>query len=181
MSNDSHREQEMVWTSSDRVSFRVDREGARRSTFIRDLLDQDKDSASAVNVEIGIGSHALERIAEYLNHFSRETPTKLRHEPIAKSPQELLSPWEYHFVFSLLEEGEFEGNDLLQKVINGANYLNIEDLLDLCGFMVAWMIRDKTAEDIRQMFGVIGDLTTEEEQAIVEQNKWCETEASKFE
>jgi len=71
-----------------------------------------------------------------------------------------------------------------------ANYLNIKDLLDLTCAKVASMIKGKSPEQIREMFGIevslllnLGlffttnqqnDFTPEEEAKIREENKWCE-------
>lgn len=55
-----------------------------------------------------------------------------------------------------------------------ANYLNIKSLLDLTCAKVASMIKGKSPEQIREMFGIENDFTPEEEEKIREENKWCE-------
>ena len=52
--------------------------------------------------------------------------------------------------------------------------MDIKDLLDLTCAKVASLIKGKTPEEIREMFGIENDFTPEEEQAIKEENKWCE-------
>jgi S-phase kinase-associated protein 1 len=63
---------------------------------------------------------------------------------------------------------------LLIELIMAANYLNIKDLLDLTCAKVASMIKGKSPEQIREMFGIENDFTPEEEEKIREENKWCE-------
>ena len=63
---------------------------------------------------------------------------------------------------------------LLIELIMAANYLNIKDLLDLTCAKVASMIKGKSPEQIREMFGIENDFSPEEEIKIREENRWCE-------
>ncbi|MEO1777030.1 MAG: SKP1 family protein [Pseudomonadota bacterium] len=52
-----------------------------------------------------------------------------------------------------------------------ANYMDLEGLLHLCCAKLATLIRGKTVEQVRQLFGIVNDFTPEEEQKIREENK----------
>jgi len=63
--------------------------------------------------------------------------------------------------------------DTLYDLLLAANYLNVKPLLDLCCQKVADMIRGKTAEQIRQEFGIKNDFSPEEEEEIRKENPWA--------
>ncbi|MCI92688.1 SKP1-like protein 1A-like, partial [Trifolium medium] len=51
----------------------------------------------------------------------------------------------------------------LFELILAANYLNIRSLLELTCQTAADMIKDKTVEEIRQIFQIVNDYSPEEE------------------
>lgn len=59
-------------------------------------------------------------------------------------------------------------------VLQAANYLNIQSLLDLTTQTVAELIKGKTPEQIRAEFGIVNDFTPEEEEEIKRDNAWSE-------
>ncbi|XP_057823109.2 SKP1-like protein 1B [Cryptomeria japonica] len=61
----------------------------------------------------------------------------------------------------------------LFDIILAANYLNIENLLDLTCQTVADMIKGKTAEEIRKIFNIKNDYTREEEEEVRRENQWA--------
>ncbi|RCV22028.1 hypothetical protein SETIT_4G187100v2 [Setaria italica] len=58
----------------------------------------------------------------------------------------------------------------LCSLIRAADYLEVAGLLDLTCKTVADMIKSKTAEEIRQMFGIQNDFTPEEEEQLSREN-----------
>jgi S-phase kinase-associated protein 1 len=62
----------------------------------------------------------------------------------------------------------------LFELILAANYLEIKPLQDLTCATVASLIKGKTPEEIRGIFGLVNDFTPEEEAQVIEENKWCE-------
>ena len=63
---------------------------------------------------------------------------------------------------------------MLLQLILAANYLDIKPLLDLTCAKIASMMKDKTTEEMRQIFNIVNDFTPEEEAKVREENKWCE-------
>ncbi|XP_059065163.1 SKP1-like protein 1B isoform X1 [Cryptomeria japonica] len=61
----------------------------------------------------------------------------------------------------------------LFDIIQAANYLNIENLLDLTCQTVADMIKGKTPEEIRMIFNIKNDYTPEEEEEVRRENQWA--------
>ncbi|XP_022845505.1 SKP1-like protein 1A [Olea europaea var. sylvestris] len=61
----------------------------------------------------------------------------------------------------------------LVNLIMASNYLNIKSLLDLTCQTMADMIKGKTPEEIRKIFGIKNDFTPEEEEQIRKENAWA--------
>jgi S-phase kinase-associated protein 1 len=57
--------------------------------------------------------------------------------------------------------------------VQAANYLNIEDLLDLGTTTVADMMRGRKPEEIREIFEIENDYTPEQEAEVRKENEWA--------
>lgn len=79
---------------------------------------------------------------------------------------EVVQGWYADFV-------NIEQEDLFELIL-AANYMDIKPLLDLTCACVASMIKGKTPEEIRKTFNIVNDFTPEEEELIMEENKWVE-------
>ncbi|KAF3535106.1 hypothetical protein F2Q69_00023524 [Brassica cretica] len=63
--------------------------------------------------------------------------------------------------------------DTISELILAANYLNLPGLLDLSCQTLADYIKDKTPEDVREIFKIQNDFTPEEEAAVRKENVWA--------
>lgn len=75
---------------------------------------------------------------------------------------------QWHSDYINLEQEE------LFELIMASNYLDIKPLLELACAKVASMIKNKSVQEIRKFFNIENDFTPEEEQQIMEENKWAE-------
>ncbi|KAL3643058.1 SKP1-like protein 1A [Castilleja foliolosa] len=66
-------------------------------------------------------------------------------------------------------------HSMLFDLVLAANYLNIKSLLDLGFQTVADMIKDKSPEEVRELFNIKNDFTPEEEKQVREENGWAFT------
>ena len=64
--------------------------------------------------------------------------------------------------------------DKLFEIINAANYLEVTSLLNLCCAKVAMEMKNRTVPEIRKLFNIENDFTPEEEDQVLNENKWCE-------
>jgi S-phase kinase-associated protein 1 len=61
----------------------------------------------------------------------------------------------------------------ISEIIMAANYLNIENLQTDCCKYIAYQMKGKTPEEIREMFGLENDFTPEEEEEIKKEHQWA--------
>ncbi|RLN41111.1 SKP1-like protein 13 [Panicum miliaceum] len=78
-----------------------------------------------------------------------------------------LEAWDEKFISDLPD------NSALFAVILAANYLGIEDLLDLGCTAVADKMRGKTPEEVRVALGIENDYTPEQEAEVRRENAWA--------
>jgi S-phase kinase-associated protein 1 len=60
------------------------------------------------------------------------------------------------------------------QMMNVANFLNIQPLLQITGAKLAYLCKLKTTAEIRELFGVESDFTPEEEEAIQKENEYLQ-------
>ena len=127
------------------------------------LMDLSSDEDMPLNE---IDQPTLERIVRFLHLYSVQPMPDIE-KPIRSSDFSTLVPSAYNELVSI-------DHEMLFKLASGANYMDIQPLLDLTCAKIASMIKDKTADEIRETFSIENDFTPEEEEAIREEYKWCE-------
>jgi len=153
--------------SKDQQKFIVKGKVIKISGLIKDMLEEhnpeDKDipTIPVPNVE----SIALKKVLDYCNYHWNNKADEIE-KPLRGKIEDVICDWDKLFL-------EID-QSLLIDLIMGANYLHIDDLLALTCAKVASMLKGKSPEQIREMFGIENDFTEEEEKKIREENKWCE-------
>ncbi|EFC48551.1 S-phase kinase-associated protein [Naegleria gruberi] len=152
-------------TSKDKVSFKVDRDVILMSGLVKDMLEEGDEDETPIIPIPNVDSKPLQKVIEYCQYHHKE-PAQEIEKPLKGKIEDVICDWDKKFL-------EID-QSLLIELIMAANYLNIKDLLDLTCAKVASMIKGKSPEQIREMFGIENDFTPEEEAKIREENKWCE-------
>uniref|UniRef100_A0A1J3H0A1 SKP1-like protein n=2 Tax=Noccaea caerulescens TaxID=107243 RepID=A0A1J3H0A1_NOCCA len=149
----------IVLNCSDGKSFEIGEAVARKSKLIADMIDSGCDGPIPLQ---NVKGKTLEKVIEYCKrHVVEFGPSDEDDEEAA----EKLAIWDAEFI-KVDEETIFH-------LILAANYLNIEGLLSLTCKTVADYIKDKTPEEVRQIFGIENDYTPEEEEAVRKENVWA--------
>ena len=63
---------------------------------------------------------------------------------------------------------------MLFELVMAANYLDVKPLLELSCAKVASLIKGKSIQEIRQFFQIENDFSPEEEEQVMQENKWAE-------
>jgi len=153
----------------DGVRILISKKAAMRSVLLKSMVNlDDEDGESDQDIPlVNVDSKTLEKIIEFLNHRIINGEMEKVEKPLSKKLSLLVSPWDHDFISKLKHEELFE-------LIQGSNYLDIKDLLDLSCAQVASIIKGRTPEEIRKTFNIVNDFTPEEEAQVREENKWAE-------
>ena len=154
----------VIMISSDGQKFEISAKAAMRSQIMKESImgnNQEEIEFNANNIEGDI----LKKIVEYLEHYENEEPKEIERPLPSLNFKECVDEWDYNFI-------DVDINTIF-KIINASNYLNIPPLLELSSAKMASIIKGKTTEEVRQLFGIQNEFTPEEEQQIIEENKWC--------
>ena len=102
---------------------------------------------------------------EYLEHYKDTEPKEIERPLPSQNFKECVDEFDFNFTEIDL--------DMIFEIILASNYLDIKPLLELASAKVASILKGKTTEEIRRTFSITNEFTPEEEQQIIEENKWC--------
>ena len=102
-----------------------------------------------------IDSKTLNKIIEFLMHYETEDPKKIPRPLPGHDLKTFLPKWDYNYISQIsLEEAI--------TLVNAANYLNIDELVNLACAKIGVELINCPIEEAREKFGVKGDFTEEE-------------------
>ncbi|KAH9613170.1 hypothetical protein KSS87_022154, partial [Heliosperma pusillum] len=150
--------------SSDGEDFEVDEIVALESQTIKHMIEDDcADNAIPLpNVTATILSKVIEYCKKHVDAAAAKTADTTTSTAASVVGDDELKKWDEEFV-------KVDQSTLFDLIL-AANYLNIQNLLDLTCQTVADMIKGKTPEEIRKTFNIINDFTPEEEEEIRKEN-----------
>ena len=154
----------VILISSDGEKIETSAKAAMRSTLIKDSIQDCRDDIIEFTAN-NVKGNILKKIVEYLEHYKDTEPKEIERPLPSQNFKECVDEWDNNYIDVEL--------DLIFELILGANYMDIKPLLELASAKVASIIKGKTTEEIRKTFGITNDFTPEEEQQIIEENKWC--------
>jgi S-phase kinase-associated protein 1 len=160
-------EQPVELMSKDGQSVQVDRKWIEMSGLVKDMLDdgdEDEDDVPSVPVP-NVDMHILKRVIDYCRYHHNNRAEEIE-KPLKGVVEDVICDWDKNFLKDM-------DQSVLVELIMAANYLNIKDLLDLTCAKVASLIKGKSPEQIREMFGIENDFTPEEEAKIVRAILFC--------
>ncbi|KAL4156795.1 hypothetical protein PRNP1_005821 [Phytophthora ramorum] len=160
-------ETKMKLVSMDGEAFEVDASVAVMSQLVQTLVADEGDEVQEIPLP-NVKAHVLAKVVEFCQHH-KDAPMAEIQKPLKSNVlSDSVDEWDATFV----DVGE--NQELLFELILAANYMDIKSLLDLSCAKVATMIKGKSPEEIRATFGITEEFTEEEQQRILEENKWCE-------
>ena len=143
--------------SNDGALFTLNEKAVLRSNLIAGILVDYEDNTEVPLPDVN--GTTLGRIVEYLKHYENSEPKPIP-KPLKNSHiDEILDEWDFNFVDNIPLD---ESIDLL----NAANYMDIEPLLQLACCRIARELIDRPVEEIRELFGITSDMSKEEMEEI---------------
>ncbi|KAJ1436305.1 S-phase kinase-associated protein 1-like [Sesbania bispinosa] len=130
------------------------------SQTLKRLIGDNESRGEKVIILPDISRETLSMINNYVKKHA-DANAELAVGKASKGHKKSLHVWDTEFMKV--------DQDTLYKLIMAAQYLKIEDLLDLGCQTVANMIKGKSPDNIREMFNIKNDFTPEEE----EENQRC--------
>eukprot|EP00756_Hemistasia_phaeocysticola_P048738 Hpha_TRINITY_DN23141_c0_g1::TRINITY_DN23141_c0_g1_i1::g.29648::m.29648/K03094/SKP1, CBF3D; S-phase kinase-associated protein 1 len=139
------------------VEFVVSRNACQMSGLIRDMLDPgdgglDEEGERTTIPASNVNGRTLVHVISYCEHHWNNPAEKVA-KPLQVDIKDVISAWDYQFLFgNLIKEGEATP-ELLFEVMLAANFLNIKDLLDLTIIAIMHLLKGKNPDQVRAMFG----------------------------
>lgn len=143
--------------SSDNEMFEVDEAVAREFQIVAHMME-DGCADKPIPLE-NVTGKTLAKVIEYCKRHVEAGSVEENEEANAKL---------------MKEDAEFVklDNEELFELVLAANYLNVKGLLDLTCQAIADHIKDKSVEEVREIFNVQNDFTAEEEAQLRKDNAW---------
>ena len=154
----------VILISSDGEKIEISAKAAMRSTLIKDSIQDCRDDIIEFNTN-NVKGNILKKIVEYLEHYKDTEPKEIERPLPSQNFKECVDEFDFNFTEIDL--------DMIFEIILASNYLDIKPLLELASAKVASILKGKTTEEIRRTFNITNEFTPEEEQQIIEENKWC--------
>ena len=156
-------DKKITLVSSDGEKVELSLKAVQRSVLVKGIIEDYPDEAEVpLN---NVKSNILKKIKEYLEHYENTEPKEIERPLPSQNFKECVDEWDFNYIEVDL--------DMIFEIILGANYMDIKPLLELASAKVASIIKGKTTDEIRKTFNITNDFTPEEEQQIIEENKWC--------
>jgi len=144
----------------DNTSIQTDIQSAKGSKLLLNLIEEYEEDVFVIPE---IKGEILKAIVEYLERI-KDHPYSEITKPLSNFDfKELLSEWEYNFL------QRFEDFHNLFALINGANYLDIKGLFEICCAKAASMIKDLDNESFMEVFQIEPDMIEEDHKNIINQ------------
>jgi S-phase kinase-associated protein 1 len=171
--------EEIILQTNDKKEYVIPRSAIALSKLLNDLLQDVSDDEQQTLVPLAnVDAPTFESVADYLTHYIEPLKPVAIEKPLKGPLKDLLPSWDKEYVYNKLFKGDNEkDHELLFKTLMAANFLGVEPLRDLCCAAIANMLRNKTPEQIMEVFNVKEPFTPEEERAIEQQYPWL-TETS---
>ena len=143
----------LVLASADNQKIQIDFKSAERSHLLRGLLADYEDSKEIPLPDVKY--NILKKVVEYLTYYKDKEPSQIPKPLPSANLNEFTNEWDVNFINSIELDGIFD-------LINAANYMDINSLLDLACAKIASLMKGKSAQEIRAMFNIECDLTEDE-------------------
>ena len=140
---------DVIMISNDNVIFTVPAPVANLSIFIKTITTE-TDDFTIENEEIDpipilrVNSKVLSIVIEFMQYYHTQPMLTIEKPLITPHIGDVVQGWYASFIEKV------KNKDMLYDIINAANYMHIQPLLELSCAMTALIIREKSISDIHQ-------------------------------
>ena len=137
---------DVILISSDDVTFTLPVTVAKLSVFLSIMTDDcsiDNEEIDPIPM-IRINSKVLSIVIEFMQHYYIEPMMTIQKPLITPHIADVVQGWYASFIENV------KNKDMLYDIINAANYMHIQPLIDLSCAMVALIIKEKSISEIHQ-------------------------------
>ncbi|KAJ2991472.1 hypothetical protein NUW58_g2501 [Xylaria curta] len=131
-----------------------------------EVLDEQQTLGLPIPV-LEVSGEALKKVIEWCEYHREDMVVETEQPGVAAQILTSLPQWDTEFFANIGDK------DLLIKICNASNFLEIPLLLQYSIFVIAQALRGKSTEEMRAFLNIENDLTPEEEQKIREDNAWA--------
>ena len=151
--------QKVQLKSSDNIIFEVPIDILQKAKLFSDLLDEACEEKETIFLR-EVYSFSLEKIIQYLEHYKDFEPKEIP-KPFPERTDDafLRGILNDDWTFDFLQQMSLE--DLI-NLVNSANYLQIEGLINIIAAKLAHEMCNCEIEEARRKFGIECDMTEEE-------------------
>ena len=153
----------MKFKTSDGQVLEVESRIMMQSDFVKNMVEDLGETEEEIPLN-DVTYDILVKVVEYLQHHV-DTPDMTDAEFEAFKLNDDMDPWDEQY-FKVDQATLFE-------IIKAANFLACKRLLNCGCKTVANMIKGRTTEEIRELFGIENDFAPGEEEKIRNENYWC--------
>ncbi|KAG8709911.1 hypothetical protein FRC09_000403 [Ceratobasidium sp. 395] len=160
----------MLLITSDNEQFIVERDVLQRmQIFASQDVAWNPEPASEEPIPVpNVSSPVMRKVLEYCEYHRNDPLPSQRTDNDDPRRRQMFEIGEWDQKFIQVDR------EMLFEIILAANFLDIQDLLDVSCKTVAGLIKNKTPEEIRKLFNIVDDFTPEEQAQIQKENEWAE-------
>eukprot|EP00040_Diaphanoeca_grandis_P010149 m.51971 g.51971 ORF g.51971 m.51971 type:complete len:178 (+) comp21526_c0_seq1:1511-2044(+) len=163
-------EPQVILTSSDNKQVKLPAKHAKMMATIRHMLEDLGDDDNEEPIPTPTITHEiLVKVAAYCAKHE-DDPVDLSEEDEIRLREKKISGWDQEFVDVPLK--------VLFEMILAANFLDFKPMLNLTCKAVAEMIKGKSPDEVKTIFGIEGDFTDEEKARVLEENPWLKEKSA---
>ena len=146
--------------SSDNHPIKIDTKTAQKSKLIKQKLSEGDQKNIQIQLK-DIKYNILKIIVDYLNYYKNKPIKEIPKPTPSENLNTFLSDWDFNYINNIDLDTTFE-------LMNAASDLGIQSLLDLASTKIASILKNKSIEEIRNMFNSGCDLSEKELQKYAE-------------
>ena len=142
----------------------VDQETAKISVLINGLIE---DGGVEEDIPIAqVTKPVMEKAIAFMTHIREHPPAEIEKPLSSTDLSQVVDQWHNEYINV--------DQEMLFELVMAANYLDVKPLLELSCAKVASLIKGKSIQEIRQFFQIENDFSPEEEEQVMQENKWAE-------